>query len=119
LLALKLVPFAGIAFLWFIGVLRNRLADLEDRLFATVFLGSGLLFVASLFGAAAVTDAVIQSVGGADIGSNVYYFCRRMSDALLNLFAMENGRSVHVLDLHDRIADSQYSQFTGRCRLGR
>jgi hypothetical protein len=47
--ALDLVPFAGIAFLWFIGVLRNRLGELEDRFFATVFLGSGLLFVASLF----------------------------------------------------------------------
>src|SRR5205085_8057693 len=54
--ALKLVPFAGIAFLWFIGVLRNRLGELEDKFFATVFLGSGLLFVASLFAAAAVTD---------------------------------------------------------------
>ena len=48
-LALDLVPFAGIAFLWFMGVLRNRLGELEDQFFATVFLGSGLLFVASLF----------------------------------------------------------------------
>jgi len=36
-LALNLVPFAGIAFLWFIGVLRDRLGELEDRFFATVF----------------------------------------------------------------------------------
>jgi len=89
LLALKLVPFAGIAFLWFIGVLRNRLAELEDRLFATVFLGSGLLFVASMLGAAAVTDALVQSLGAADIGSGIYYFGRRTSDTLLNLFAMK------------------------------
>jgi len=41
--ALNLIPFAGIAFLWFIGVLRDRIGDREDRLFATVFLGSGLL----------------------------------------------------------------------------
>ena len=47
--ALNLVPFAGIAFLWFIGVLRDRLGELEDRFFATVFLGSGLLFLAMLF----------------------------------------------------------------------
>jgi len=39
-LALNLVPYAGIAFLWFIGVIRDRLGDLEDRFFATVFLGS-------------------------------------------------------------------------------
>jgi hypothetical protein len=36
-LALNLVPFVGIAFLWFIGVLRDRLGALD---FATVFLGS-------------------------------------------------------------------------------
>jgi hypothetical protein len=45
-LALNLIPFAGITFLWFIAVLRDRLGGLEDRFFATVFLGSGLLFVA-------------------------------------------------------------------------
>jgi hypothetical protein len=40
---------AGIAFLWFIGVLRDRIGEREDRFFATVFLGSGLLFVAMIF----------------------------------------------------------------------
>ena len=48
-LAMNLIPFAGIAFLWFIGVLRDRLGDMEDRFFATVFFGSGLLFLAMLF----------------------------------------------------------------------
>jgi len=47
-LALNLVPFAGIAFLWFIGVIRDRIGQQEDRLFASVFLGSGLLFVGML-----------------------------------------------------------------------
>src|SRR5262249_17560470 len=45
-LALYLLPFAGIAFLWFMGVIRHRLGESEDRFFATVFFGSGLLFVA-------------------------------------------------------------------------
>ena len=58
-LALRLVPFAGIAFLWFIGVLRSRLGDREDKLFATVFLGSGLLFVGMLFTGAALMGAVL------------------------------------------------------------
>lgn len=53
-IAVALVPFAGIAFLWFIGVVRSRIGDREDRLFATVFLGSGLLFVMTLFVAAAM-----------------------------------------------------------------
>src|SRR6516165_8756943 len=58
-LALNLVPFAGIAFLWFIGVLRDRLGELEDRFFATVFLGSGLLFLAMLFASAATGGGII------------------------------------------------------------
>ena len=29
-LALNILPFAGVAFLWFIGVLRDRIGDLED-----------------------------------------------------------------------------------------
>jgi hypothetical protein len=59
-IALGLIPFAGIAFLWFIGVIRTRLGALEDKLFATVFLGSGLLFVALLFSAAAVLGSVLR-----------------------------------------------------------
>ena len=43
-IAMNLLPFAGIAFLWFIGVIRDRLAEREDRFFATIFLGSGLLY---------------------------------------------------------------------------
>ena len=39
-----LMPFAGISFLWFIGVVRDGLGRFEDRFFSTVFLGSGLLF---------------------------------------------------------------------------
>jgi len=42
-LALSLVPIAGIAFPWFIGVVRDRLGQLEDRFFSSVFFGSGLL----------------------------------------------------------------------------
>src|SRR5215471_11506622 len=60
-IALNLVPFAGLAFLWFIGVLRDRLGSREDQFFATVFLGSGLLFLAMLFAAAAVAGALIIS----------------------------------------------------------
>src|ERR1700727_3109426 len=52
--ALNLVPFAGIAFLWFIGVVRDSIGSQEDRFFATVFLGSGLLFVGMFFSAAAL-----------------------------------------------------------------
>jgi hypothetical protein len=59
---LYFAPFAGIAFLWFIAVIRNHLGDREDQFFATVFLGSGLLFVAMLFAAAAAAGAPLAAV---------------------------------------------------------
>ncbi|WP_246230842.1 hypothetical protein [Mycolicibacterium sediminis] len=52
--AAMLMPFAGIAFLWFIAVVRDGLGFFEDRFFATVFLGSGLLFLATMFFATSV-----------------------------------------------------------------
>jgi hypothetical protein len=58
-MAVGLIPFAGIAFLWFIGVIRARLGEREDKLFATVFLGSGLLFVALLFLAGAILATLL------------------------------------------------------------
>jgi MFS family permease len=60
-LALGLVPFAGIAFLWFTGVIRDRLGDREDRFFATVFLGSGIILVVMLFIWAAAFGAIFGS----------------------------------------------------------
>ena len=47
--ATVLMPFAGISFLWFMGVVRDGLGQYEDRFFSTVFLGSGLLFLAMMF----------------------------------------------------------------------
>jgi hypothetical protein len=60
--ALYLLPFAGIAFLWFMGVVRDRIGVQEDRFLSTVFLGSGLLFVAMLWASAAAIATVL--VGG-------------------------------------------------------
>jgi hypothetical protein len=58
---LVLAPFAGIAFLWFIGVVRSRIGEAEDRFFATVFLGSGLLFIALFLTSIAITDGLVES----------------------------------------------------------
>jgi hypothetical protein len=62
LVGVYLVPFSGIAFLWFIAVVRSLIGEREDRFFATVFLGSGLLFVAMLFLAAGVGGALLTAV---------------------------------------------------------
>jgi len=56
--ALNLIPFAGIAFFWFTGVIRDHIGDREDRFFATVFLGSGIALVVLLFVYAATIGAV-------------------------------------------------------------
>jgi hypothetical protein len=70
-LGLQLLPFAGIAFLWFIGVLRDRIGPGEDRFFATVFLGSGLIFVAMFFAAGAVAIGLIDTAADAGNGDGV------------------------------------------------
>jgi hypothetical protein len=62
LVGLYLVPFAGIAFLWFVAAIRSHLGPREDRFFATVLLGSGLLFVAMLFAAAASAGVLVAGV---------------------------------------------------------
>jgi hypothetical protein len=59
--ALNLVPFAGISFMWFLGVLRDRLGAKEDKFFATVFLGSGLMFLGMMFVAASAVGALIRA----------------------------------------------------------
>jgi hypothetical protein len=90
--AINLVPFAGIAFLWFIGVLRNRIGKLEDQFFATVFLGSGLLFVASLFSATAIAGALLEGVNAGEAyipNGETSDFVRRAAHALLNIFALK------------------------------
>jgi hypothetical protein len=91
--ALNLVPFAGVAFIWFIGVLRDRLGQLEDRFFASVFFGSALLFLAMLFAAAAVIGAVmlVASVSEPNelISSSTFRFARAVSYIIMNVYAIK------------------------------
>jgi hypothetical protein len=91
-LALNLLPISGVAFLWFIGVVRDRLGQHEDRLFATVFLGSGLLFLVMLFASAAVAGGIMVAYGatpGQMIESDVYGFGRATTYELTNTYAIK------------------------------
>lgn len=91
-LALNLMPFAGIAFLWFIGVLRDRLGQMEDRFFATVFFGSGLLFLAMLFTAAALVGAILVAFATQPeelIGSATFHFARAAAYSLVNVYMIK------------------------------
>jgi len=88
-IALNLIPFAGIAFLWFVGVVRDRIGDREDRFFATVFLGSGLLFVAMLFVGAAVAGGVIAgATSSGRPGADTLTLGRHVTAILLNVYSM-------------------------------
>ena len=60
-IGLGMVPFAGIAFLWFMGVVRDRFKDAEDQLFSSVFIGSGLLFLAMVFVSAAIAGGIVAT----------------------------------------------------------
>jgi hypothetical protein len=91
-LALNLLPFAGIAFLWFIGVVRDRLGEHEDQLFATVFLGSGLLFLAMLFASAALAGGVVIAYDASATAlpnSDTYAYVRATTYITLNTYAIK------------------------------
>ena len=91
IVALYLIPFAGLAFLWFIGVIRDRIGHAEDRLFATVFMGTGLLFVAMLFVAAAIAGGLITAQahsGSTKLSPEVWRFGRHTTFLVLTVFAM-------------------------------
>lgn len=89
--ALYLVPFAGIAFLWFLAVIRRRIGRSEDQFFATVFLGSGLLFIAMLFAADAAATAAVAAVreGGERSSDSALLFGQALAETLFYVFAVK------------------------------
>jgi hypothetical protein len=87
---LYLAPFAGIMFLWFIAVIRDQIGAREDQFFATVFLGSGLIFVALLFAATAVADSLFvgsRYLGLAPPTASDVNLIRSLAYTLLFVFA--------------------------------
>ncbi|MFM1965876.1 MAG: hypothetical protein RL134_1601 [Actinomycetota bacterium] len=61
-MALFLVPYAGIAFLWFTAALNYHLGHADHALFTTVFISSGVLFVGVIFVAAAFASAELTAL---------------------------------------------------------
>ncbi|WP_037852406.1 hypothetical protein [Streptomyces sp. NRRL S-340] len=88
--ALGLVPLAGIFFLWFVGVVRTHVGAAEDKFLATVFLGSGLVFVAMMFGAAAAATAALATARAAGPAPSpaAWEFGRRLAYELMTGYAM-------------------------------
>jgi hypothetical protein len=91
-LALSLLPFAGIAFLWFIGVVRDRLGQLEDQFFSTVFFGSGLLFLAMTFVSAALAGGIVATYAlehSRFIDSGMYALIRAVMYRVTNVYGIK------------------------------
>jgi hypothetical protein len=91
-LALNLVPFAGVAFMWFLGVLRDRLGVMEDKFFATVFLGSGLMFLGMIFIAAAAASGLTRAYAAAPAAmsdGSTFTFARAFTYDVMHVYAFK------------------------------
>ncbi len=90
-LAEALMPLAGIAFLWFVGVIRDRIGELEDRFVSTVFLGSSLLFLAMVFVSMAIAGGIVASsarYSGEPLAEDVIVFGRAVMLQISNVYAL-------------------------------
>jgi hypothetical protein len=90
-IGLGMVPFAGIAFLWFMGVVRDRFKDAEDQLFSSVFIGSGLLFLAMVFVSAAIAGGIVATaplIADEQSRSEITTFGRSVMLQVSNVYAL-------------------------------
>lgn len=91
-IALNLIPFIGVAFMWFLGVMRDRLGAMEDKLFATVFLGSGLMFLGMTFVAASAVAASILAYNAAPndmFRASAFAFARAFTYDIMHIYAFK------------------------------
>lgn len=88
--ALSLVPLSGIAFLWFVGVVRDRLGEHEDRFYTTLFLGSSILYLALVFVSAAITGGLLASYATGSVSSNdqLFVYGRSLMHQITNIYGL-------------------------------
>jgi hypothetical protein len=82
-------------------VIRDRIGDLEDRFFSTVFFGSGLLFLAMTFVAAAIGGGMLSTyaIEPTDmVDSGLYSFSRNTMYRIANFYAIKMA-SVFMISL--------------------
>jgi hypothetical protein len=90
-LAMSLIPFAGISFLWFMGVVRDRMGRQEDQFFSTLFFGSGYLYLGMTFASAAmIGGALVLYASDLELpaGSGVFSLALIVSNRLNTVYAM-------------------------------
>jgi len=88
---LILMPFAGISFLWFVGVVRDRLGVYEDQFFSTIFYGSALLFLAMVFSATAITGGIATAYAANPelrAAGEIYAFGRALVGQFFTIYAL-------------------------------
>ncbi|BDM70298.1 hypothetical protein HEK616_37850 [Streptomyces nigrescens] len=105
--ALGLLPFAGIFFLWFMGAVRDHIGRTErdigrpanagsgteeeraeNRFFATLFLCSGLMFTALVLAAGAAAGGLLAITGNVPAGAQDLWTYGRATLTLLASYAM-------------------------------
>ena len=72
---MSLIPDTGISFLWFMGVVRDRMGHHEDQFFSTLSSGSGYLYLGLTFASAASLRGILilyASDPDLTIGSDLY-----------------------------------------------
>jgi hypothetical protein len=90
-LALVLMPFAVIAFLWFVAVIRDRLGEQEDQFFATVFFGSSLLFMAMVCVSMSIAGGILvvaNSAADENVNQDAIMFGRAVMLQISNVYAL-------------------------------
>ena len=90
-IALVLMPFAVIAFLWFVAVIRDRLGEQEDQFFATVFFGSSLLFLAMVCVSMAIAGGILVVANSATeegMSQDAITFGRAVMLQISNVYAL-------------------------------
>jgi len=96
---LVLIPFAGLSFLWFTGVMRDLLGELEDKFLSTVFLGSGIIMVVMMFVWAATYGAIFSTyklVGDGLTDLNVFIYVTAFHNELIGNYLLRMG-AVYML----------------------
>ncbi len=97
---ITLISFAGIAFLWFTGVIRDRLGDQEDQFFATIFLSSGIILVLLFFFWGAILGAILRTEAllALPIASHLYIFAFTPMNQIFDNYALRVA-SIYMISI--------------------
>lgn len=88
---ISLLPYAAIAFLWFMAVVRDGIGHLEDQFFSTLLFGSGLLYLCmTLMSAALASGALAVFVKHPELATKSGFLdvIRAISNESMSIYAV-------------------------------